>query len=92
MGKDCTGIVLLQEMKCRRSCWSFATVIKKLLIFFIFLPPDQEMLNLTDVEFQVQEVRDRLVCIPLCLVCVYVYLRVHGQPSPISRGLDTGRI
>lgn len=67
-------------------------LLLKLINLYIFLPPDQELLNLTDTEFQVQEVRGRLVCIPLCLVCVYVYLCVHGQPSPIRRGLDTGRV
>lgn len=58
---------------------------------WFFLPPAQELLNLIDVEPEVQEMRGQLVRIPLCGVRVYLRLRVRGQPSPTSRGLDTGR-
>lgn len=70
---------------------SFATVIKKLLLI-LFLPPEQELLNVIDAEPQVQEMRVRLVHIPRCVVCAYPCVRVRGQPGPTSRGLDTGRV
>lgn len=70
---------------------SFATVIKKLLLI-LFLPPEQELLNVIDAEPHVQEMRGRLVHVPRCVICAYPCLRVRGQPGPTSRGLDTGRV